>query len=259
MSIRFNIILDSRKSGHVIKPGVHAKDRKTYDYDSPPCFSDEDELSRNPRYPHRPRDLGAFILDTLIKNAKKMDTAFWIEYETERKALILKHSFYQDCDIMKEFMNFTHDKDGGGIWGDELKVAKTFVVEQHKEWGNIRLSSPRKPSASKAKQKEVDRERDAKYRNLSIAFNQGPPRDATRFLRKFGLLERYMAVYAYTLSPRFAFHVAFTTLCRIKAQARGMEPIMDIFGMCLVMSKPAMRIMEAQHAGWESKKSHVAE
>jgi RNA-dependent RNA polymerase len=196
----------------------------------------------------RPKALGEFILDYLLKVAKEEQEKFWKRHDTRIRDLMSKHSGRLDGDIREFIGRF----DTSDMWKSEVAAVKAFVLGYHKQWLDLWSGSPSKRAAaaftSKAKLREGWRVSTAKLRELAKEFNRGPSEEETRELRKFKLLDKVMASYAYTVRPKFAFHVAFTAVLTIKAEAVGASPMTEKFAGCSVISKTALRIMDSQRA-----------
>ncbi|KAI0095023.1 RNA dependent RNA polymerase-domain-containing protein [Irpex rosettiformis] len=158
----FNILLDSRKTGHVVKPAAFQRDTREYCRDSPPCLVESDrELAtdHNPNYIRRASHLPKFILEELIAAGKKVKDEYLQLYEAQRPPVRTQGldeqvlAPYKRCGELAAF-------------AEELQIVKTFVGRFCTRFRDIWSASPQKMTAALATVKKRQARQQEALRSL---------------------------------------------------------------------------------------------
>ncbi|KAI0348335.1 hypothetical protein BDW22DRAFT_1350519 [Trametopsis cervina] len=215
----FNILLDARKSGHVVKDTVYKEDKIRYDRDHPPCMAEGDFADENPNYLHRDKGLPKFILDQLLVAGKKLSDGHLSKYENLGKHF--QERRHLDPVILEVYNRYKAIP----AFEAELQAVEKFVDHCRTKWQMIWLpKSPSKRAALRGKhnKKQTRQPEQQKIRALVAEYRQATM-DAP-ILRETGALATVAASYAYKQGPRFAFNVAFEEIAGIKAKACRITP-----------------------------------
>ncbi|KAI0088874.1 RNA dependent RNA polymerase-domain-containing protein [Irpex rosettiformis] len=234
----FTTILDSRKSGLVLKEEVFAADRKRDGWAQPPCFGGPEDKTwiRGTRISKEP-----FILDELGKEGQKIQDELLAKYGKIRGPL-----------------PFPSEKDLARPWEDisnlnlpplqeELQRVKTHVDMCHREWSKMWPSrsssaSSRDSDVLNKAEKEVKRKEEQRKKfALARMFVEGP--EDCPLLTGMKVLETVRASCAYMKAQNFAWALAFRSLCRIKASTRNMKAFTAEFAQMMTIPTSAVRIM----------------
>ncbi|THG93647.1 hypothetical protein EW026_g7646 [Hermanssonia centrifuga] len=216
----FNTLLDSRKTGLRVLEEVAASDKKKYSYDLPPCMSDTAEADdKEYNYPKR-NVRGAFILDQLLDVGKRICDKQLQRYEEAGKAIAFREVRHDD--MLKPYTN----KVSVHWLSPELRQVEAFVKQSFQRWKEFGKEGRRK-----------------KERILARDFTRGPPEENTKYLSSMGLIEETAASYAYSIRPIFAFHVAFRTLCAIKANSKKSVAVTEEFATMMAVTSSAVRLL----------------
>jgi RNA-dependent RNA polymerase len=237
MWARFNILLDSRKTGHMIKPEVYKKDKRKYDRDPPTCMADTDSyVNHNPNHLRRASHLPKFILDELLFAGRKLVDQYLQKYDKNRPAANNTH-----ISKLHERME-SHP----GL-KEEVQAVKDFVKSCHDRWNQIWVSE--KPGVPKSKEKKKQ-ETDEVWQ-LVVDYMHGPPEEKTSLLRATNSLTAVAASYAYSLAAKFAFTVAFRDICALKATEPGSQisPTTEEMAACFTIPASVARIFDQSNSG----------
>lgn len=235
---RFNVHLDSRKSGHVVKPLVYADDQNRYKRQLPTYMSDTTSVDPIADA-RRDGELGLFVLQALASTAKRAQE----EFMRRRESIMAAKPYIKDAVIEAQW-NTVAECDW---FRDEILVVQDFVGTLYIDYLRIWTPGPGTPVASsKAEKKAETAFRTAQLRTLCTKFCQGPPSARTPRLRQLKMLDKAMAAWAYLKSPKFGFSVAFTQLAAIKANACGLAPLTEVFDSVMTMPSSAARLLAQQ-------------
>ncbi|EKM61658.1 uncharacterized protein PHACADRAFT_135496 [Phanerochaete carnosa HHB-10118-sp] len=241
IALMFNFILDSRKSGMVVKPDIFIADKRRFDYDIPECMG-ESSLAGNPRRPLRKEGLGRFVLEQLQDAAKEIEGNVKKRCETQLSGLAVK----KDADIVALWKQYSDVP----LLQDETAAVRDFVNDCYQKWLSIWGRSPSKRDrvfyGSKKEAQESRSKNDASRRAVAAEFNEGPDPARTSVLRKLGLLDKAMAACAYAAGRKFAFDVAFTQLTLIKAEKCGIAPTTELMSNFLTMPASAVKVLTSR-------------
>lgn len=232
---RFTTILDSRKSGLVLKESVFAADRKRDGWRQPACFGgpDNDTLAQNERVVEEP-----FILDELRKEGGKIQRALLKQYDG------LKQSFAV-CDTDLTQLWDQASKVRLPQYEEEVAKVKAHVEDcvdmWNKMWKKIFANKSSETTKNEKKAKRVDENKE----KLVIAkmYMNGPDPTECPLLTGMNALEALRASYAYRRAPNFAWAMAFGALCRIKAAKQGAKAFTIEFAPVMTIPGAAVRIM----------------
>ncbi|KAL4250315.1 RNA-dependent RNA polymerase [Abortiporus biennis] len=234
----FNLVLDSRKSGLVVKDSVWQQDRKRFNYDPPECMDDSNKPSS--RDPHRLRRQvpGPFILDQLLKAGKEIENRHLVDYD----------QLWRDGD------RTVLDEDLLGPWNQAQEAAKSFeglvtelkLIEDHVkecygDWAKIWKDTANKSFQTVAEGKITKRGDQMKVKRLEQKFLRGP--EGIPILTGLGRVKEIIASCAYAQRQEKAFKLAFRTLCDIKARSKGGLACTFNFGQNLSFSSTAAKVM----------------
>ncbi|GJE89654.1 RNA dependent RNA polymerase-domain-containing protein [Phanerochaete sordida] len=239
IALMFNFILDSRKSGIMVKPGVWTADKNAFAFDLPPCLGGSSTSGYNPQYPPREKRLGKFVIEKLQDAAKKIQDTFLAECDAQTK----DRKRVQDDHITALWERYRNES----YLASELKAVTDFVDARHLEWQAIWAKSPSKRNqAEYATKKEAKASRvsdEAARRAVAARFAEGPPEARTPSLRNLELLHKTMAAYAYTKSRAFAFDVAFTQLTLIKAEKCTIAPVTELISSFFAIPASSAKVL----------------
>ena len=203
-------------------------------------------LPRDPKLRNRP-----FILDELMSKGKDLLTEHKIQYTA------LRPTREDDKDIdgpYQDILNLCREKresfpELAQQLTAELKEVRDLVESccsrgwQGIQWGQA-SGTPSKYANSKQKKSKAENTRI--FLSVAAEFTRGPDKEKVPILSGLGLLDKVKASYVYRYKPKYAFAVAFRTLCTIKAEAKGLAPITQTIGQILSVPSAAVRILSAQ-------------
>lgn len=229
------MLLDSRKTGHAVRPHILQADRDRYNRSPPPCMADVDygEIG-NTKYLRRSARLPKFILEDLLEAGKTLQSEHLRKYDELGKHL--KQGKYRDEGITSVYKRFS-DLD---MFHEEVLVVKRFVEQLRIRWREMWGDAPQPGAKDKATKRNADNQ---KLHSLVADFMRGPDEAATSNLRAIGMLEAVAASYAYSLNPRFGFNVAFRELTTIKAKACGLAPTSAKMAACMTVSASVAHLL----------------
>lgn len=233
MYIRFTVLLDARKTGHVVKPDVYDNDKTEYKRDPPPCMAKPDHIvSGNPNHLRRSEGLPKFILDELLAAGKDLQTAHLCKYD--ELGPHSKQPDYRDEDIL----NVSKRCADLIIFQTEMFAVEGFVEQRYTRWKEI--WAHHNFLTDKRSKRIADNQ---KLRSVIADFVRGPDAAKTPNLRAVGMLDSVAASYAYKKNPKFGFAVAFRELATIKAKACGLAPTAANIAATMTVSSSAARIL----------------
>ncbi|PFH49062.1 hypothetical protein AMATHDRAFT_64002 [Amanita thiersii Skay4041] len=209
LAYMFNIILDSGKTGLRLKRNVFDKHRNKYNN------SDDDHS--------RPSKDDPFILRRLIAAGQDQGDQLLREYDHSEE----KYPNHPDNDLLAPLRQ-ARDKAAifqkerkDSIFVDELTAIQRRVDNVKAEWfkccKNLRKEE-QEPVASKRRSKKVRYTRNTNQDDPMLHVSRLYAEDIPGVVFTPNL-EEIKASYAFQLSRRFAFAMAFQTLCNIKARA----------------------------------------
>lgn len=236
-----NIELDSPKSGYRLKQDVFDRQSRTYRYQLPESLNEGVALSSSDE-PPRPRSLGPFVLDDLLKKGRQVVTQLLIRYERHKKPEDVRH-----VHLLKPYALATEHLLS---LAPEFRAVEKHVKACHATWCElndiIKGIEERTKRNTREKVTRIDMIslRCEKTRQLAEQFVRGPDEEETHSLRALGNLNIIMASYAYSLRPTFAFNVGFQALCDIQAKRDQQAVIFTrSFAQRMAMSSTARRLL----------------
>jgi len=208
-------LLDAGKTGHRLRPGILDKDRKVYSPWAPKPPSSDSILD---------------ILTQLKKAGEKKGAELLAQHkeagsgvELDRCDNDLKAPYRDTVDHANEVVRVTNKKE----FADELALIRRHVDLAKATYDRAISKKKDHPSPSKSK-KSFRVKSDQEDLALKATREYAEPIPNILLIRN---VEDVKASYAYILNVNFAFSVAFTRLCLIKALAssEGIAPSLRIF------------------------------
>jgi hypothetical protein len=220
-SLRFNILLDSPKTGLRLKPGVFDKDRALFGKQIPD--------------PDKPSD--SFILHILHRTAKLEGEALLQEYDRlgqdadpPDKDLRAPYNRFSDFALNA----YTERKFSG--FSDQLALVREHVSKARTAFNEACQKSRGNSPEKKKKWTRKDQKDPMLVASHMYA-------EAVKGVSLIPNIDEVKASCAYHESPTFAFAVAFRDLCHIKACASsgGIAPTIRAFDEAKTVSGPFLR------------------
>ena len=249
MFCRFTTCLDSRKTGYRVQQGVFKKDMRN-SWGRPECLrsvkgEDSDQRSQDVRV-KRGKGLGPFILDILQDFGIGLQERFLREYEN-LSGQPGAAKFEADHDLLGPYRKITGKiSEIESLPGlnklarearTELRRIEDHVEDMRSEWARVFRT------ASKSAQNRTLVE-------LRRKFESGPD---VPHLSHLGDIPEIRASCAYRRcggdTPRFAFHMAFDVLCKIKARESRGAILSREFAELVTVPKIAVRALSALRPG----------
>ncbi|RDX50511.1 hypothetical protein OH76DRAFT_1348782 [Lentinus brumalis] len=249
IAFMFNTILDSRKTGHVVKEEVRIRDKRKYDREQPRCLrstkSTPSKLQGNALQLRRGAGLDRFVLDDLLIAGEKMRdqklkqydelaSIRWWDVDTDLTApydrvcsLMHHETFHDDLALVEEHIDI-HIEKWRIIAGESSTAPKT----------------PSRRGKAPARVGKSGKSVRALWDELSRSFAAGPELAKDSPLVAIGDLELLKASWAYKKKAKFAWKVAFQALCRIKASTRNPVALTGEFADMMSISNAAGRVLE---------------
>ncbi|KAI0341433.1 hypothetical protein BDW22DRAFT_303425 [Trametopsis cervina] len=238
----FTTILDSRKSGLILRKDVLQKDRASFGWPKPECFGgvSDPQLVRHARKVRTP-----FILDELLEEGARLKDEKLAEYGRMGTGL----EYRPDEDLKRPWKDaLLLDIPG---YKEELKILSAHVNECLKDWavsvGDTAMNS--RLAESKAKREARQKAGTKGKLDLAKKFAAGPV--GCPLLRALGKLESVRASCAYTKNMSFGWAMAFQALCAIKASTKGTKAFTVEFAEVMSISSAAMRVISQDFLGLE--------
>ncbi|KAI0684509.1 RNA dependent RNA polymerase-domain-containing protein [Cytidiella melzeri] len=233
----FTTILDSRKSGLVLKEEVYQEDKqwKKYGWDAPVCLGgpDNEQIVR----PRRQNPDGPFILEELLKEGNRIKKALTEKYRQMGKGVPEQQS--SDSDLKKPWSEALQTTVPD--YRAELDEVRKHVEDCFGDWSQA-VCPPSSAKYEDKYQREERRKSETK-KKLALAkrFVEGP--EGCPMLREFKHLESVRASCAYTRSAKFAWAVAFQALCAIKASKNVPKAFTAEFAEVMNVPAAAVRVL----------------
>ena len=246
---RFNTILDSRKTGHVVREDVRKRDKGTYDKEQPQCLKSTKSATgpsqSNLSLLRRGSDLGRFILDDLLEAGAKMRDEKLKQYEQ----LATFHYNDKDLDLVRPYIKVLRFMNHETFRVD-LERIKDHIATHITKWQAVSGESSRAPKTPSRRGKAAvttgksGKSMRAMWDELTRSFAAGPELPEDSPLVVFCDVEELKASWAYTEKPKFAWKVAFQALCHIKASTRNPVAMTGEFADMMSISSTAGRVLE---------------
>jgi hypothetical protein len=188
----------------------------------------------------RSKSLGIFILDSLVTAGDDLRKRHLKAYDQFLKRLDER----PDHDLTKPFKDARAvaermKKDHYPRFSSELEAVIAHVDEVRTRYQRHWATSD-KTSSSRAKKGSNRKDLDAATADIARQFAEGPP-DSNNFMTPN--LAAIKASYAYTLSMKFAFSMAYRDLCTIKAVASEHVPTARTFAEVMSIAPTFLRVL----------------
>ncbi|KAI0082129.1 hypothetical protein K474DRAFT_1655468 [Panus rudis PR-1116 ss-1] len=231
-AMMFNTILDSRKSGLVVKGDVYEQDVKQYGRILPPCMQSakSNPVAGNPQYMKRETH-EPFILEAIQKEGQELHDQRMYSYHIRAVDVSKK-----DPHLLQPWNNVNSINDVN--IQNELKLIKAHVNEVHNKWSGFWSTTRGEGSGKSNSRLQV-----AAFRREFLEVPSG-----VQILKMLGRTDVLAASYAYKDKKGiFAFAVASAALCKIKAESQ-LVPMTHEFASVMTIPPAAVRMMKAKEA-----------
>lgn len=241
----FTTVLDSRKSGLVVKASVQQQDSRQFGFEKPKCLGGPSTAPRQP-------GLGPYVLDELMRAGDAIQNELLAKYEGLGKSL----GFVEDArdpDVVRPWVEICAARRKGKLppaLCDEIDRLETAMQDISRVWGEIWTTS-RKECRYLPKDKLKDRKKKdkAKVDELARRYMHGPEGCGT--LALLGSLDTLKASCLYAIKPKVAFKLAFQAVCKIKADAQGSKAFTREFADAMSISSAEVRVRSQFRAGYD--------
>ncbi|KAI8980566.1 RNA dependent RNA polymerase-domain-containing protein [Trametes punicea] len=256
----FNTILDSRKTGLRVKDDVLRKDKRQYDKQRPECLQSSTKAfpewlsCNNPVRLFRPPEFGPFILDELLEAGKATRDVLLSRYDKLKELAGFRDDKADDADLLRPYRNASLLIENP-IFSSDLALIQGHVASHIKRWQRLAGESDSRtnstPLRSRGRSARSARSGDQrkKWKDLAHSFASGPEIREDSPLLLVGDVAAIKASWAYAEKPKFAWTVAFQSLCRIKAMSQGAVAMAGHFADSMSMSSSAVRVLEQGRLG----------
>ncbi|KAI0701242.1 RNA dependent RNA polymerase-domain-containing protein [Cerioporus squamosus] len=249
IAFMFNTVLDSRKTGHVVKEEVRKRDKRKYDLEQPPCLkstkSTSGQMQGNLLPLRRSAGLGRFVLDELLQAGHEMRKEKLKKYDE----LTTFGYNEKDPDLVAPYnrvLSLMHHE----TFKDDLALIGEHIEKHIERWQTLSGESSRAPKTPSRRGKapatvgNSGKSLRALWDELAPSFAAGPEISKDSPLAAIGDLELLKASWAYAQKPKFAWRVAFQALCRIKASTRNPVAVTGEFADMMSITSSAGRVLE---------------
>lgn len=262
---RFNTVLDSKKTGLLVRSNILTEDSRRFGHKQPEClrlaeeeWPDQESLGQGNGCPKRSSGLPPFILDELLKEGKQLENHYLQLFEGTTS---YPRRRPQDAELSKPWSDAQSRSREIAARGCEVLTKELEMIEKHvtlhvTQWqracGNSRSSadltppSPHKTRSSRRDDTPPEPRRNQAFKDVSRSFADGPK---GLIFYDDGMVAMLRASCAYRVNPKFAFSVAFYELCKIKSTSAGALPYVREFGDMLAMPSSARRILMQKASG----------
>ncbi|KAJ6453034.1 RNA dependent RNA polymerase-domain-containing protein [Mycena vitilis] len=239
-------LLDASKTGLLLRKGVVESDQLSLQHLSrPKCFDAKNGHSRQ-----RSSHSGPFVLDSLLTAGIKIRDALQAKFETD-VATHLKANDWRDGDIEEPYHRMTAVSRGDSALAvavaSDLDHLRDFVLPLRARFQSSTAEFARGKSEPRpAHQPRKSESARGAYNNhmLPIIQDFRQPVEGLRCLHLLNL-DEIKASYAFTLSCKFGFTMAFQDICEIKRRAeikRGRSNRVDVLDQARDMSELAQQL-----------------
>lgn len=151
------------------------------------------------------------------------------------------------CDehVLQPYKRFSDLPD----FANELRIVKDFVTSFYERYKEIWNVSPQKAHTNPSNQKRIQAKQTEALRSLVTEYTHSMPHKDVDKLVAVDALKRVAASYAYSLSAKFAFCVAFKEITLIKAMACNIFPISEEMVAPMTVSAGYARAIEQKILG----------
>lgn len=231
-------MLDSRKSGLVVKEDVFKQNEKDYNHNPPPCLAKNGKSSAG----HRRRSLflPPFILDELQAFGQTLYREHSNKYnKLETRGL----DRIKDKDLLRPYEDALIVAGQIPQVEEDLKIIKKYVDDLEGDWLEVVHSDNQRNTSgeSTSKSKEARKIKNAKVARIAQALERTPA--GIQILGYFHSVDAIKASYAYSLRPKFAYSVAMRQLCDIKAHSKGSTAFTTTFAETMSIAPAAAKVL----------------
>jgi len=254
----FNTVLDSKKTGLMVKKSVLARDTNDYGHAQPQCMNpavsedavESGSLGHSRSCPKRDPSLPSFILDVLLGAGKTLETRYLKEFEQSQhgRNQHIDHDLRKPLEDALAWATRLREEKGYTEPERELQRINDHVEEHIRRWRSAASKSKTAmaPAGSRPKASSPAVKPSELFMRVAKSFADGPTDIAFYDARSMSTLK---ASCAYTVNHKFAFSVAFYDLCRIKAESLGIAPQTREFADTMTVPSSARRILLQKASG----------
>jgi RNA-dependent RNA polymerase len=232
---RFTTVLDSRKTGLVIKSQIMEDDSRKFGSNKPACLGGSEFHAPPKRNP----GLGPFILEELLAAGNRIQEAQLKHYGDLGTHLNDKTL---DPDLLQPWREIERVMNGGGlspVITAELYKLRDHVKEIQEDWIQI-WQNENSSYNSRERSQHIKKWQQDRLLDLARKYEQNPPECQTLCL--LGNVDKLKASCTYSLAPRLARNVAFQALCKIKAETQRSTAFTREFAEAMSMSSAEVRV-----------------
>ncbi|OSX67200.1 hypothetical protein POSPLADRAFT_1127992 [Postia placenta MAD-698-R-SB12] len=247
----FCTVLDSRKTGLRVKDGVFKKDKQQYDKEKPDCMTKSSTASTVLNGPYKSRlrrqIRRRFVLETLLDAGRTLQSELLAKYDGMRADLAQQ----PDNDLLRPYQQASRLATTIATQGLRSLQSETTSILEHvhrglQAWRSLSSKSPQSPAKASPSKSRVDAKAKAEkgkpYKDLAISFMRDL-HNVPHFAEFPVRLDAILASCAYQENPKFAFSVAFRSLCKIKAEASGSAALSRTFAEVMTVPSAAVKVL----------------
>ncbi|KAJ7646908.1 RNA dependent RNA polymerase-domain-containing protein [Roridomyces roridus] len=237
-------LLDASKTGLQLLDAVHKTDQTQFGGQRPACFG-------GGRKTKRPRKLGPFVLDSLLKEGGTVKDALLEEFNVVASHVGSKKSPDPDADVREVYIRAKELAKTRPAIAADLKLIKEWMEKLCADY-RAKLPTPNQPGVPGSGNKEKDRRKKGPARmsdNMMLPVMQEYRRSIDGKFQHFDErdLDDIKASCAFTLSPSFAVSMAFQNVCELKRRAeikRGAHNRVTVIDEFKSVGREAKRLLE---------------
>jgi len=246
MVARSNTLVDSSKTALYVKDEKFKQHRR-YAREPPHCLKPHDKDAYSGQSGLQParrsERLPPFILESLLAEGQKLRNHHLASFEQLENELDLRSDRHLLEPSEQAERRARRAEPHFKLPREELDLLKAHVESVYEEWRRLcglcieKRNSPQKKTRGK---KDAPNNDTLEFRDLSRRFYEGP----TGLVETPGL-QRVKASLAYVKNPNFGFSMAFSELCRIKADSHKSTGVSQQFAECMAIPASYGRIWAA--------------
>jgi hypothetical protein len=224
------MLLDAAKSGLRVKGDVLSQDKRDYSRRRPDCMKKKDDDDRLPLV--RDPDLPTFVLDVLVKAGEEEQERHLIEFDK------LEVGDSIDQALLEPYERVVRKASNVPILSSELEAIKDHVFRLYDPWKNV-CGLLREASQSGPGWRRSTRDRN-QLSNLVKQFADEVPGICV-----LPNADEIKASFAYKVSLKFGFSMAYQELCAIKARSEVQGPITQSLLETMKIPSSSLRALAA--------------
>ena len=237
-----------------MKAEIHKQDNLKYSRLRPHCLNSAKEMKKLKKGERkqssnlvplkRNKELSRFVLDDLLREGEKMGAEHLTRYEQckDFDRQTGRPGDWRDKELTAVYLSASAIAENP-VFKSDFELLGDHIQGRIEKWQGLaaRFSRPQhgRDAASSAKTRR------AEWDELARSFAAGPenlPPDSP--LAALGVVERLRASWAYEKNPKFAWSVAFLTLCHLKASAHEPVAVAGEFADMFSISGGVGRVLE---------------